>query len=83
MNERLRAFGSLGLLAILVILAAGVFIGPLAAALLVLLWRWLSKTPWAELGYVRPSVQSILIAVPAGVLFKLLMKALVMPLLGA
>jgi membrane protease YdiL (CAAX protease family) len=79
----MRGFGPLGLLAILVILAAGVFAGPLGAALLVLLWRWLSKTPWAELGYVRPSLKSILIAIPAGILFKLAMKSVVMPLLGA
>src|SRR5947207_12570894 len=77
----MRGFGPLGLLAILAILVAGIFAGPLGAALLVLLWRWLSKTPWADLGYVRPSL--ILIAIPAGILFKLVMKAVVMPLLGA
>ncbi|HJW96064.1 MAG TPA: type II CAAX endopeptidase family protein [Thermoanaerobaculia bacterium] len=83
MDSKLRALGPLGILAVLIILAAGLFVGPLAAALLVLLWRWLSKTPWRELGYVRPSVASVLIAIPAGALFKLLLKALVMPLLGA
>ena len=83
MDAKLRGFGPFGLLAILLILAAGFVAGPLGAALLVLLWRWLSKTPWTELGYVRPSVKSILIAIPAGILFKLVMKALVMPLFGA
>lgn len=83
MDAQLRGFGPLGLLAIILILAAGLFAGPLGAALLVLLWRWLSKTPWAELGYVRPSLKSILVAIPAGILFKFVMKALVMPLLGA
>jgi len=82
MRDRLRGFGPLGLLAIVVILA-GALVGPLVSAPLVLLWVYLSKTPWREIGYVRPSVRSLLIAVVAGIAFKLVMKALVMPLLGA
>src|SRR6185369_14946589 len=83
MDARLRGFGPPGMIAIVVIVAAGVATGPLPAALLILFWRWLSQTPWRELGYVRPTIASIAIAIPLGILFKLVMKAVVMPLLGA
>ena len=49
----LRGFGPVGLLAILVIVAAGTSL-TVAAALLVLLWARWSRTPWSEIGYVRP-----------------------------
>src|SRR5712692_2976978 len=49
---RLRRFGPLGILAILVILAGNV-LKPLSA-ILVLLWVQRSRTPWREIGYVRP-----------------------------
>lgn len=78
----LRGFGPLGILAILVILAGGV-IGPPVSGALILLWVWLSRTPWREIGYVRPSIASLGVAVVLGAAFKLLMKSLVMPLLGA
>ena len=48
----LRGFGPLGILAVLVI-AAGQIVAPLSAVL-VLAWRNLSRTPWREIGYVRP-----------------------------
>ena len=81
---RLRGFGPLGLLAILVILSADVIVKPLSAVL-VLVWAWRSHTPWREIGYVRPRtwIGSLTIGVLFGVAFKLLMKAVVMPLLGA
>src|SRR5207248_4234778 len=52
---------------------------------LVLLWVSASRTPWRELGYVRPRswVASLVLGVVFGAAFKLLMKAIVMPLLGA
>jgi len=78
----LRGFGPIGILAIVVILAAGV-IAPLPAALLILLWVRLSGTPWREIGYVRPTPASLGVAALLGIAFKLLMKSLVMPLLGA
>jgi membrane protease YdiL (CAAX protease family) len=90
----LRGFGPLGVLAILVILFADVPlhlasspfpIGMPLSAVFVLLWAWLSRTAWGEIGYVRPKSWRATIA--GGLLFgsalKLLMKALVMPLLGA
>lgn len=80
----LRRFGPLGILAILVI-AAGNFLFTPLSALLVLAWAHQSGTPWREIGYVRPKswATTIAIGVVFGVAFKLLMKAIVMPLLGA
>jgi len=85
--------GPLGVLVTLVILFTGnVSIGkhgelvhvPLGAAL-VLLWTWRSRTPWRAIGYARP--RSWIATVAGGVTFgyalKLVMKAIVMPLLGA
>jgi membrane protease YdiL (CAAX protease family) len=81
---RLRGFGSVGMLAILIILAGNFIIAPLSA-ILVLVWVCLSHTPWREIGYVRPKswIRSLVIGVVFGIAFKVLMKAIVMPLLGA
>jgi uncharacterized protein len=81
---RLRSFGPLGILAILVILAGNFLFVPLSA-ILVLAWVSLSRTPWREIGYVRPRswTRTVVIGVVFGVAFKFLMKAIVMPLLGA
>lgn len=84
MAARLRGFGPVGILAILVVLAGNFLFLPLSA-ILVLVWAWLSETPWRELGYVRPKnwVRTIAIGIVFGVALKLVMKAIVMPLLGA
>ena len=79
---RLRGFGPFGILVMLVVPFAGTaFIG----AVLVLVWARLSRTSWREIGYVRP--RSLTLTLVAGILFgaafKFLMKAVVMPLLGA
>ena len=80
---QLRGFGPLGLLSILVIVLTSV-VKPLGG-LLVLLWAWRSHTPWRDIGYVRPRswIGSLAVGVVFGCVFKLLMKAIVMPLLGA
>jgi uncharacterized protein len=80
----LRGFGPIGLLAVLVILAGNFIVVPLSA-LLVLAWARLSRTPWRALGFVRPGnwLVCVVVGVAFGVVFKLAMKALVMPLLGA
>ncbi len=80
----LRGFGALGILAILIILAGNLVIAPLSA-ILVLVWTRLSRTPWREIGYVRPRswAGAVVIGIVVGVVFKFLMKAIVMPLLGA
>jgi membrane protease YdiL (CAAX protease family) len=81
---RLRGFGPLGLLAIILILAGNFLFSPISA-ILVLVWVQLSRTPWREIGYVRPKswVASAAAGIVFGVAFKFLMKAIVMPLLGA
>jgi membrane protease YdiL (CAAX protease family) len=80
---QLRGFGPLGLLAILVIVLTSV-VKPLGG-LLVLLWAWRSRTPWRDIGYVRPRswLGSLAVGIIFGCAFKLLMKAIVMPLLSA
>jgi len=80
----LRGFGPLGIVTLLVILFSSYSFLPLNA-LLVLAWTWRSRTPWREIGYVRPRswIVSLAVGIAFGVAFKLLMKALVMPLFGA
>ena len=58
---------------------------PFIGALLVLLRVRLSGTPWNEIGYVRPKswIRTITVGVAAGAAFKFVLKAIVMPLVGA
>lgn len=80
----LRRFGPAGILAILAVLGTQLVLPPLAA-LLVLGWARRSGTPWSAIGFSRPRSGFAVIAggIALGVLFKLAMKSLVMPLLGA
>jgi membrane protease YdiL (CAAX protease family) len=82
--EGLRGFGPIGIVAILVILAANGLFAPLGA-ILVLVWAWRSHTPWREIGYVRPRtwIGALAVGIGFGSALKFLMKAIVMPLLGA
>jgi hypothetical protein len=81
---RLRGFGPLGILTILIIIGGNFVIAPLSA-ILVLIWTKISNTPWCEIGYVRPRswIETIVIGIIFGVAFKFVMKAAVMPLFGA
>jgi len=85
----LRGFGALGLLAIVVIVLPGnVPVAGLVlpvSGMLVLLWRAASHTRWREIGYVRPRswIGDLAFGIVLGVALKLLLKAVVMPLLGA
>lgn len=81
---RLRGFGPIGILAILIILG-GNFIMPPLSAILVLIWVKISDTPWREIGYVRPRSwgKTIVTGIVFGVALKFVMKAMVMPLFGA
>lgn len=81
---RLRGFGPVGLLAILIVLAGNFVVAPLSAVL-ALIWARISHTTWREIGYVRPKswAGTLIIGVLFGVMFKFLLKAIVMPLLGA
>lgn len=79
-TNRLQGFGALSVFVTLVLTAlAGI------GGLLVPVWAQLSDTPWPALGFVRPRswTRTIALGLTAGILFKLLMKAVVMPLLGA
>jgi uncharacterized protein len=80
----LRGFGPVGILAALAILAGNLVAMPLSAVL-VLAWAWRSHTPWREIGYVRPKswISSLAVGIAFGIALKFLMKAIVMPLLGA
>lgn len=80
----LRGFGPGGLVALCLISLVSVAL-PFAGALLVLLWAVLSKTPLRELGLRRPKnlAADLVFGVALGVGLKLVMKALVLPLLGA
>jgi len=91
---QLRGFGPLGLIAILIIAVSGnISVGNVAGmpilvpagAVLVLLWRHLSRTPWREIGYARPAswIGSLAIGIVLGIALKFLMKAVVMPLFRA
>lgn len=84
-EPRLRGFGPRGVFAILVVFAGAIVGGPLLAAALVLVWARLSGTPFRALGFVRPRnwTATLLGGSAFGVVLKLVMKALVMPLLGA
>jgi membrane protease YdiL (CAAX protease family) len=80
----LRAFGLIGLGAF-----ALIYVGSLAlpglGALLVLMWAWRSRTPWPQLGFLRPDswVATIAVGILLGIALRLLTKLVVMPLLGA
>src|SRR5262245_59237255 len=87
---QLRGFGLSGILAIVLIMFTGNIVFPNmvaipVGALLVLIWARLSHTPLREIGYAKPKnwVVTILGGIAFGVALKFLMKAIVMPLLGA
>lgn len=73
-----------GILAVALVLA-GSLLGPVFGAVLVLAWAYWSRTPLSTLGLVAPRRWGITLVagVASGVVFKLGMKALVMPLVGA
>jgi len=54
-------------------------------AVLVLIWVEITKTPWREIGYVKPKnwIAVVVIGILFGIIFKFLMKAIVMPCFGA
>jgi uncharacterized protein len=80
----LRGFGSVGIVALLVIAAASAVFVPLGAGL-VLVWAWVSRMPLRNIGLVRPDswLSGLAIGTALGLAQKFLMKAIVLPLLGA
>jgi membrane protease YdiL (CAAX protease family) len=81
---KLRGFGPIGILAMLVVVAFGPILEPFGV-LPALAWVHYSKTPWRELGFVRPKswFWTVVVGIVFGTAFKLVMKAIVMPLFGA
>lgn len=81
---QLRGFGPVGIIAILAILFGNAIVISFSGVL-VLVWAKLSRTPWMEIGYVRPRswVATIAGGIVFGVAFKFALKSIVMPLLGA
>lgn len=85
----LRGFGPVGIMAIVIIIFSGNITSGIIAipvgAVLVLVWVRLARLPWSIIGYGRPKSWSVTIAMGLvfGIAFKLLMKVIVMPLLGA
>jgi membrane protease YdiL (CAAX protease family) len=82
--RRLRGFGVIGILAMLIIFFGNRLFTPLSG-ILVLVWAWISKTPWRDLGLARPRSwpRTIMLGILFGVALKFAMKSIVMPLLGA
>jgi membrane protease YdiL (CAAX protease family) len=82
--RRLRGFGIIGIVAMLIILGGNSLFTPLSG-ILVLVWAGISKTPWRDLGLVRPRgwLRTIVIGILFGAALKFAMKSIVMPLLGA
>lgn len=80
----LRGFGPIGIVTSLVVLLFSAILGPFRAAF-PLAWAWRSRTPWSDLGLRRPRswVATIVLGILLGAVFKLAMKSVVMPLLGA
>ncbi len=74
--------------ALLIVLAGTAIVGGVAVpvgAILALVWVRLTRTPWQDVGYARPRswIAAVAGGFALGIAFKFLMKAIVMPLLGA
>jgi len=84
-RSRLAGSGPPGVLAFIVIFLGTITLSPLVGCVLVLVWARLARVPFSELGFVRPRswITVLALGVVLGVGLKLLMKALVLPLLGA
>ncbi|MBI1210056.1 MAG: CPBP family intramembrane metalloprotease [Alphaproteobacteria bacterium] len=80
----LKGFGLGGTLSLILVLGS-VLIGVPIAALIVLVWAWLSYTPLSEIGLKRPKswLGALVVGVVVGIGLKLLMKSVLLPYLGA
>lgn len=81
----LRGMGPPGLIVFAAIIVAAVFVDTVVAAVLILIWALASRTPFRELGLVKPEswLRTIAWGIVAGIALKLITKAVVMPLFGA
>jgi membrane protease YdiL (CAAX protease family) len=80
----LKGFSFGGILTLIIVFAA-VLVAMPVAAVVVLIWAWLSYTPLREIGLKKPDswLGAIVIGVVTGVGLKLFMKAVLLPYLGA
>ncbi|HEY4943793.1 MAG TPA: type II CAAX endopeptidase family protein [Rhizomicrobium sp.] len=83
-RDSLRGLGPVGIVAFLIVLAGAFVLMPVAAAL-ILFWAWLSKTPWREIGLARPKswIGGAVAGIAIGVALKFLLKAVILPYIGA
>ena len=81
----LRGFGPMGALVFAAVVVAATFVETPIAALIVIVWALASRTPFGDLGLVKPANWVVTIAggLVTGIVLKLAMKAVLMPLLGA
>jgi len=84
-SSRLAGFGRIGTAYLVAVLAVGAFVENVYAFLMVVVWILLSHTPLAEIGIKRPHnlIAVLLGSAIAGVMLKLFMMAVIMPLYGA
>jgi uncharacterized protein len=84
LTRNLRGFGPLGTVIFVAVCSAAALFAP-GAAVLVLLWAWASRTPWREVGLVRPAswLGGLTVGIVLGLAEKLLLKAVLLPLLRA
>ena len=73
---------------LVVLLSGNVVVGGVVVpigGILAVVWMLLSRTPWREIGYVRPPswIDGMIAGLAFGCVFKVVMKAIVMPILGA
>jgi membrane protease YdiL (CAAX protease family) len=80
----LRGTGALAIVAVLLVVA-GLVVGPPVSALFVFIWLWLSRTPAADIGLKRPGswLGVLVTGIASGIALKLAMKAVVLPYFGA
>ena len=80
----MRGFGPIGVLVFIVIAALGPVLEPLGTVL-VFAWVRASHVPWREVGFVGPKswVRATIFGIVIGGGLKVVLKALVMPLMGA
>lgn len=83
-REQLKGFGPVGIAAFAIIMLVSLSLAPIGG-LLIVLWALYSRTPLRDVGLARPRswVADIVFGVALGVGLKFVMKALVLPLLGA
>lgn len=83
-DAKARGSDVAGIAIVLVVILALLLVGPLAA-IIVLLWAWYARVPRRDLGFAAPRNWALTIVggILFGIILKLVLKAVVMPLLGA